>query len=64
MDAQKKAEARDKEAFFDAGGEIYNACVTCHNHFVQGDAAGPAAKLPELPNRVRPNSAPPPTPNQ
>jgi hypothetical protein len=64
MDAQKTAEARDKQAFFDAGGEIYEACVTCHNHFVQGDAAGPAAKLPELPNRVRPGSEPPPKPNQ
>lgn len=63
MRAQKTAEARDKQAFFDAGGEIYEACVTCHNHFVQGDAAGPVAKLPPLPNRVRPGGEPV-TPNQ
>lgn len=63
MKTQKMALARDKQAFFDAGGEIYEACVMCHNHFVQGDAAGPAAKLPALPNRVRPGEAPP-QPNQ
>lgn len=57
-DAAKKAQAaalaRDKQGFFDAGGDIYLACVSCHNHYVQGDVAGKPAKLPELPNRVPP----------
>ncbi|HEX5007817.1 MAG TPA: hypothetical protein VFV70_11925 [Hyphomonadaceae bacterium] len=46
--------AKEKQVFFDAGGEIYDACVTCHAHYVQGDEAGPVAKLPTLPNRVPP----------
>lgn len=52
--AQAKALARDKQGFFDAGGEMYDACVACHNHYVQGDDPGADAKLPELPNRTPP----------
>jgi hypothetical protein len=54
--AQAMALARNEEAFFDAGGEIYQACVACHNHYVQGDQPGAPAKLPELPNRTPPPS--------
>ena len=52
--AQATALAKDKQAFFEAGSEIYEACVACHNHYVQGDAPGVDAKLPELPNRTPP----------
>lgn len=52
--AQATALAKDKQAFFDAGGEMYEACVACHNHYVQGDDPGKPAKLPELPNRTPP----------
>ncbi len=52
--AQATALAKDKQAFFDAGGEIYDACVACHNHYVQGDDPGKPAKLPPLPNRTPP----------
>ena len=44
--------------FFDAGGEIYQACVACHNRYVAGNMPGPRATLPALPNRT------PPPPNQ
>ena len=54
MKAQATALAKDKQAFFEAGSEIYEACVACHNHYVQGDAPGVDAKLPELPNRTPP----------
>lgn len=53
-DAQAKALAKDKQGFFDAGGEMYDACVACHNHYVQGDDPGQPAKLPQLPNRTPP----------
>ena len=56
MKAQATAQKKDKQAFFDAGGEMYEACVTCHAHYVQGDEPGPITKLPALPNRT-----PPPT---
>lgn len=55
MKAAGAAERRDKQAFFDAGGDMYEACVTCHAHYVQGDEPGPASKLPELPGRTKPN---------
>ncbi len=35
--AMETAEAQDKEAFFDAGGEIYVVCRSCHEKFVIGD---------------------------
>jgi hypothetical protein len=34
---QKAAEARDQDAFFEAGGEIYTFCTSCHAHYVIGD---------------------------
>lgn len=45
------AERRDKQAVFDEGGRLYQACVACHEKFVvepAEGAEGPAA-LPELP---------------
>jgi hypothetical protein len=58
-EAMEKGDAaafeKEKLAFFDGGGLIYDACTTCHAHYVNGDAPGPVAKLPELPNRVKPN---------
>lgn len=35
--AMDTAEAQDKEAFFDAGGEIYVVCRSCHEQFVIGE---------------------------
>lgn len=35
--AMQTAEAQDKEAFFDAGGEIFVVCRSCHEQFVIGD---------------------------
>jgi hypothetical protein len=55
MKVQATAETRDKQAFFDAGGDLYQACVQCHNHYIIGDEPGPAVKLPEPPNRERPS---------
>lgn len=52
--AQTMAMNKDKQGFFDAGGEMYDACVACHNHYVQGDEPGADAKLPQLPNRTPP----------
>lgn len=65
MDAQAKAEAagelmkagktgdeytKAKEAFFEAGSEIYEACLQCHNHYIVG-GPGPIVKLPDIPGR-------------
>jgi len=52
MKAQAAAERKDKQAFFDAGGEMYVACVSCHSHYVQGDEPGPVTSLPPLPGRL------------
>lgn len=35
--AMEQAEAQDKEAFFDAGGDIYVVCSSCHREFVIGE---------------------------
>ncbi len=35
--AMELAEAQDKEAFFDAGGDIYVVCRSCHEKFVIGE---------------------------
>lgn len=51
MTALAAAERRDKQAVFDEGGRLYQACVACHEKFVvepAEGAEGPAA-LPELP---------------
>lgn len=36
-EAMDTAEAQDKEAFFDAGGDIYVVCSSCHLKFVIGE---------------------------
>jgi hypothetical protein len=45
-----------KQAFFEAGSEIYEACLQCHNHYIVG-GPGPTVTLPPLPNRVKPEDA-------
>lgn len=37
MKAHDAAEARDKEAFFNAGGEIYVVCRDCHQRYIIGE---------------------------
>jgi hypothetical protein len=55
MKAREAAEKKDKQAFFDAGGDIYNACTQCHNRYVIGDTPGPIGHLPDLPaNLLKP----------
>ena len=45
LKAQKSVLARDKQGVFDTGGEIYQACVACHQQYVVGEAAAsPAPK--------------------
>jgi hypothetical protein len=34
MVAMKAAEAKDRDALFNAGGEIYSVCVACHQMYV------------------------------
>jgi hypothetical protein len=45
-----------KQDFFDAGGQIYEACLQCHNHYIVG-GPGPIVKLPDIPGRVTPEEA-------
>jgi cytochrome c551/c552 len=33
MKAFAAAEAKDKQAVFDTGGELYQACVACHRQY-------------------------------
>ena len=37
MKAHEAAEARDKEAFFKAGSDVYEACLKCHNRYIIGE---------------------------
>jgi hypothetical protein len=37
MQTHEAAEARDKQAFFDGGGKVYEACLKCHNRYVIGE---------------------------
>jgi hypothetical protein len=38
--AMAAAEARDADALFEAGGQLYQACVACHTRYwVPGDEA-------------------------
>jgi hypothetical protein len=53
MKAQAAAAKKDKQAFFDAGGDIYNACTQCHNRYVIGDEPGPIGHLPPLPPNLQ-----------
>lgn len=34
LKARAAAEARDADALFDAGGELYNVCRACHNRYI------------------------------
>ncbi len=34
LEAKAAAEAKDKQALFDTGGRLYQACVACHEKFV------------------------------
>lgn len=52
--AQEMALARDKQGFFDAGGEIYQSCTSCHNRYLPGDPDAARGRLPALPNRMPP----------
>ena len=59
MKAQGAALARDKNAFFDAGTEMYRACLACHQKYLLGteppDAPSPAdLKLKPLEGRAAP----------
>jgi hypothetical protein len=44
--AMRATEARDPQALFDAGGEIYRACSGCHAQYVQDPALLDAAQRP------------------
>ena len=37
--ARKAADARDPKAVFDAGAELYDACVSCHAIYLVGEKA-------------------------
>jgi hypothetical protein len=37
MRAHAAADARDKEAFFKAGSDVYEACLKCHNRYIIGE---------------------------
>jgi cytochrome c551/c552 len=51
--AMAAAEARDPDALFEVGGEIYNVCVSCHQLYWQEGASRVAASS-------APSSAKPP----
>ncbi len=42
--ALKAIEAKDKDALFTIGGDIYDVCTSCHNKFVVQAPAAPAAR--------------------
>jgi len=60
MKAGDMAEKKDKDAFFNAGTDMYRACHGCHQRYI-ANADGPPAVDPMRP---LPNRAEPPTPNQ
>lgn len=37
--AKAAAEAKDEDALFEAGGQIYRVCKSCHAIYIQGDEA-------------------------
>ena len=41
--AMSAAEEEDADVLFEVGGQLYNVCVACHQHYVlpQGQVAGP-----------------------
>ena len=61
MKAGDMAEKKDKNAFFDAGTDMYRACHGCHVRYIVGADGPPAAADPMKP---LPNRAEPPLPNQ
>ena len=61
MKAGDMAEKKDKNAFFDAGTDMYRACHGCHVRYIVGADGPPAAPDPLKP---LPNRAEPPLPNQ
>lgn len=63
MKAQAAALARDKNAFFDAGTEMYRACVACHQKYLLGTEAPAAPTMEDLKLKPLDGRAPPP-PNQ
>jgi hypothetical protein len=42
--AKNAAEARDKEALFDAGGRIYAVCAACHQQYIRGETPEDATR--------------------
>jgi cytochrome c553 len=40
VEAMKAAEAKDKQALFDAGGRIYSVCAACHQQYLTGGQEG------------------------
>lgn len=60
MKAGDMAEKKDKNAFFDAGTDMYRACRGCHEKYI-ANVDGPPAVDPLKP---LPNRAEPPLPNQ
>lgn len=61
MKAGDMAEKRDKDAFFNAGTDMYRACHGCHVRYIVGADGPPAAADPLKPLT---NRAEPPLPNQ
>ena len=41
MRAKAAAEAQDTDALFDAGGQIYRVCTSCHSLYIHGDDESP-----------------------
>lgn len=59
--ARKTVQARDKQAFFDAGGAIYQVCTDCHVKYVIGDTPAPIGRLPDFSaTGIRPTESPKP----
>lgn len=72
MKTHDLAVARDKEAFFNAGGDIYVVCRDCHQRYIIGAEAPPMSKPPggptpqqaqPAPANPQPAPATPPAPN-
>jgi len=42
--AVKAAESKNTKAVFDAGAEVYDACVACHSKYIVGVSSAPRGK--------------------
>jgi hypothetical protein len=42
--AVKAAESKNTKAVFDAGAEVYDACVACHSKYIVGQSSAPRGK--------------------